>query len=471
MTKPFPRHPQLTGNYAPLRMEGDAHDLIVRGELPDGLDGSLFRIGPNPQYPPRDRNHHWFAGDGMVHAIHLEEGRARYQNRWVRTPKFNAERAAGTSLYGTFGNPMTSDASVAGKDSGLANTNIVCHAGRLLALEEAHPPFEMSYENLESRGYHTFGGKLTGSKMTAHPKLDPETGEMLFFGYSTGGYFTDQMTFHVVNTAGEITRADTFKTPYSSMVHDFIVTQKHIVFPILPLTGSLERAMEGKSPFAWEPETSGWLGVMARDASIESIKWIEIPACYVFHVLNAFDTPDGLAADVMKYDAAPLFPHADGTPGDPTLTQSFLQRWSIDIDTGTMRETQLDDRPGEFPRVDDRRAGLPYRHGWFAAIEARTPGDRGVWTEYVHVDLKRQTRTIWSDGSDTHLSEPVFVPAHTDAAEGDGWIMGTAFRAAENRSDLLVFAATDLDSGPVATVELPHRIPHGFHGNWVDAPM
>ncbi|MDF1719603.1 MAG: carotenoid oxygenase family protein, partial [Minwuia sp.] len=360
MTKPFPKHPQLTGNYAPLRMEGDARDLIIRGDLPEDLNGALFRIGPNPQYPPRDRNHHWFAGDGMAHAFHLSGGRARYQNRWVKTPKFEAERAAGTALYGTFGNPMTSDASVVGQDSGLANTNIISHAGRLLALEEAHPPFEMSFDDLESRGYHTFDDKLTGAKMTAHPKIDPETGEMLFFGYSTGGYFTDEMTFHVVNAEGAISRADTFTTPYSSMVHDFIVTQKHVVFPVLPLTGSLERAMQGNSPFAWEPDQPGWLGVMARDAAIDTIKWIEIPACYVFHVLNAFDTADGVAADVMKYDAAPLFPHADGTPGDRTLTQSFLQRWTIDVAAGTVQESQLDDRPGEFPRVDDRYAGLPH---------------------------------------------------------------------------------------------------------------
>lgn len=469
MTRPFPKHPQLTGNYAPMLMEGEASDLIVRGELPTGLNGTLFRIGPNPQYPPRDRNHHWFAGDGMVHGFRFREGRASYLNRWVRTPKFMAERAAGEALFGTFGNPMTTDPSVVGQDSGLANTNIVHHAGKLLALEEAHPPFEMSVDDLSSVGYHTFADRLTGGRMTAHPKIDPETGEMLFFGYSTGGYFTDQMTFHVVNAEGQITRAESFSTPYSAMVHDFIVTRSHVVFPVLPLTGSLERAMQGQSPFAWEPEKPGWLGVLRRDAGIETLKWIEVPACYVFHVLNAFDDGDDIVADVMKYDAAPLFPHADGTPGDPSAATSTLRRWTINGSAGTFSERQLDDRPGEFPRIDDRRAGLAHRHGWIATVDKRRPGDRGVWTEYVHLDLQEKRRTMWTDGADTHLSEPVFVPASSNAAADDGWILGTAYRAAENRSDVLVFAATDLSQGPVATVELPHRVPHGFHGNWVDA--
>lgn len=470
MTKPFPRHPQLTGNYAPMPMEGEAHDLVVRGDLPAELNGTLFRIGPNPQYPPRDRNHHWFAGDGMVHGFRFREGRASYLNRWARTPKFLAERAAGEALFGTFGNPMTTDPSVVGQDSGLANTNIVHHAGRLLALEEAHPPFEMSTKDLSSIGYHTFGDRMTGGKMTAHPKIDPETGEMLFFGYSTGGYFTDRMTFHVIDASGQVTRAETFTTPYSAMVHDFFVTRTHVIFPVLPLTGSLERAMKGQSPFAWEPDKPGWLGVLRRDSGIETLKWIEVPACYVFHVLNAHDDDGGnIVADVMKYDAAPLFPLADGTPGDPTEATSTLWRWTVNGPAGSFSERQLDDRPGEFPRIDDRHAGQRHRHGWFGAVEQRRSGDRGVWTEFVHVDLETERRSIWTDGPDTHLSEPVFVPASAASEEGDGWILGTAYRAAENRSDLLVFAATDIGQGPVATVELPHRVPHGFHGNWVDA--
>jgi len=470
MVQPFPDHPQMRGNYAPLRMEADCIDLVVRGEVPKELNGALYRIGPNPQYPPRDGNHHWFAGDGMVHGFVIRDGRVDYRNRWVGTPKFMAERAAGKSLFGTFGNPMTTDPDWVGKDSGLANTNIVHHAGRLMALEEGHPPFEVAEETLEPKGYHTFDDKFAGGRMTAHPKMDPESGEMVFFGYSTGGYFTDQMAYNVVGADGAISRADTFQAPYASMVHDFMVTRDHVVFPVLPLTGSLERAMKGQSPFAWEPEIPGWLGVMRRDAAIDTIKWIEIPACYVFHPMNCFDTADGrIVADVCKYAAAPLFPHADGTPGDRTKAVARLTRWTIDPAAGTVSESLLDDRPSEFPRFDERLAGLGYRHGWMATSPNVGPVGSERFTDIVHVDLEAGTSSVWSDGEASHVSEPVFVPRSPDAAEGDGWVLFTVFRADENRSDLVILNAQDTGGEPQAVCELPHRVPHGFHGNWVGA--
>ncbi len=469
MSAPYPRHPHLQGNYAPLRMEADAPDLIVRGEIPKDMNGALYRIGPNPQFPPRDGNHHWFAGDGMVHGFIIRDGKVDYRNRWVRTNKFNVEREAGAALFGTFGNPMTTEQSVVGQDSGLANTNIVCHAGRLLALEEGHPPFEMEGGTLDSKGYHDFGGKMAGGRMTAHPKVDPETGEMLFFGYSVGGYFTDQVSFNVVDASGQITRAETFTAPYSSMIHDFFVTRDHVVFPVLPLTGSLERAMQGKSPFAWEPDKSGWLGVLRRDAPIETIHWIEVPPSYVFHPMNAFDENGRILVDVARYEAAPLFPHADGTPGDPELASARMMRWVIDPSASSVVESELDDRAAEFPRFDERFAGLNYRHGWFAGVQRRSRGDKGNWTEIVHIDLNSGKRSVWQDGEAHHVSEPVFVPRSDDAIEGDGWVMFTVYRAEENRSDLVILNAQDVGGEPVAVCEVPHRIPHGFHGNWVSA--
>src|SRR5262245_18234583 len=137
MNAPVRINPFLTGNLAPVRSEDDFADLKVKGEIPKALNGALYRTGPNPQFDPRDPNHHWFAGDGMVHGFYLENGKASYRNRYVRTPKWELEHAAGRSLFGTFGNPMTSDPSVIGKESGVANTNIVWHANKLLALEEA----------------------------------------------------------------------------------------------------------------------------------------------------------------------------------------------------------------------------------------------------------------------------------------------------------------------------------------------
>jgi len=175
-------NPYLAGNFAPVRSEDD-FDLAVAGEIPAGLRGALFRIGPNPQFEPRDPgNHHWFGGDGMVHGFYVEDGRVRYRNRYVRTPKWTLEREHGRALFGPLGNPMTSDPLAFGNEGGVANTNIVWHAGRLLALEEAHHPFEMDVRTLESRGYvRAYKGQVT-----AHPKIDPKTGEMVWFAYGVG---------------------------------------------------------------------------------------------------------------------------------------------------------------------------------------------------------------------------------------------------------------------------------------------
>ena len=244
MNAPVRINPYLAGNYAPIASEDDFADLPVTGEIPMGLAGAFFRNGPNPQFAPRDDNYHWFAGDGMIHGFYVEGGKVSYRNRYVRTPKWALENAAGQALFGTFGNPMTSDPSVMGKDSGLANTNIVWHAGRLLALEEAHQPFALDPRTLQSRGYLDYAG--AAHRFTAHPKIDPQTGELVFFGYGAGeGFFTDQIAYGVADRAGRVTRLDMFQAPFCSMIHDFLVTKNYVAFPVLPLTGSLPRAMSG----------------------------------------------------------------------------------------------------------------------------------------------------------------------------------------------------------------------------------
>src|SRR5476649_1692377 len=181
MNVPVRINPYLAGNFAPIATEDDFQDLAIIGEIPSGLNGAFYRNGPNPQFSPRDSNHHWFAGDGMLHAFFVENGRVSYRNRYVRTPKYELEHAAGKSLFGTFGNPLTTDPAAVGKESGVANTNVVWHAGKLLALEEGHQPFEVDPVTLEPRGYLPYAG--AAGRFTAHPKMDPETGEMVFFGY------------------------------------------------------------------------------------------------------------------------------------------------------------------------------------------------------------------------------------------------------------------------------------------------
>lgn len=463
MARPMPKHPQLRGNFAPIGMECDAHDLIVHGEIPEALRGTYYRNGPDPQYAPRG-DHHWFAGDGMIHAFHIEDGRCSYRNRWVRTPKWQLERDAGEALFDPF-NPMNADPSVAGIDSSLANTNIVWHGGRLLALEEGHAPFELDPVTLESRGPWTFDDVLEGP-MTAHPKIDPLTGEMLFFGYMAGGPFSPDVRYNVVDAGGALTRSESFQAPFSSMVHDFVTTSDHVIFPIFPLTGSLERAMSGAPPFAWEPDLGSHIGIMGRDASVESMVWFDHDPCYVFHPMNAWSEGERVFADMMRYEQAPLFPNPDGTPGDPSKSEAVLVRWEFDLASNRrgLKETVLDDLSGEFPRLDERRTGQTYRHGWYGCAE-RDSG-RATFNAIAHIDHATGARRVHRFAEGDGVSEPLFVPRSEDAEEGDGFVLTLVYRGAEHRSDLLIFDARAIDAEPLARIQIPARVPYGFHGNW-----
>ncbi|WP_421736635.1 carotenoid oxygenase family protein [Caulobacter sp.] len=453
-------NPFLSGNFAPVRSEDD-FELPVEGALPAGLSGTLYRNGPNPQFDPRDANYHWFVGDGMLHAFTIADGKVHYRNRWVRTNKWTVEHAAGRALFGSWGNPMTTDPAVLGTDSGVANTNIVQHAGRLLALEEAHAPFQLSGPALDSIGPHDLGGKVT-----AHPKTCPITGEMVFFAYADDPMpLSSQISWGVADATGKLLKRETFAAPYCSMIHDFAVTRDHVVIPVLPLTGSLQRAMAGKPAFAWEPEKGGQLAVMRRDQGVASLRWIEAPKGYVFHVMNAFDEGETIIVDVMRYASAPLFPNADGTRGENAA--AYLVRWTIDLTTGSVTEAPLDDLAGEFPRFDERLAGLPYRHGWFVG-QSLKPGDFRA-NIIAHIDLETGVRADWTAPAGDAISEAVFTPASPDAPEGEGWLTAVVYRGQLNVSELVVLDAMNVAAGPVASARLPRRVPFGFHGNWVNA--
>ena len=466
MTETYPDHPNLQGNYAPLRMECDLNDLIVEGEIPKDLYGSYYRNGPDPQFPPMGGAYHWFAGDGMIHAFHFENGKVSYRNRWVRTSKWEQERKAGKSLVNIF-NPMEPDPlwNPEGED-GTANTNILFHAGKLLALEEGHPPFEIDPFSLESIGSWKFDGNLK-SPMTAHPKIDPLTGELIGFGYSAGGFGNKKMSYFVVDTNGNMKTYEEFDAPFSSMVHDFMVTSEHVIFPIFPLTIDIERAMKGESPIAWEPDKGTHLGVMPREGTVQDIKWLSDEACFVFHPMNAYSEGNKIIADMMQFEEAPGFPHADGSTPDLRKAEARLHRWEIDLssNSGEIKKNCLDEDIGEFPRLDERFSMLNYRHGYYAcSIGDHPPGIS--FNAIAHRDHQTGAKEFFVVNKQDEVGEPIFVPASREAEEGEGYLISLAFRGEENRSDLLIFDASNVTSGPIATANLPHRVPYGFHGNW-----
>lgn len=459
----------FTGNFAALTEEYDLTSLEVAGTLPRALSGTLYRVGPSPQFPPRDDSYHWFSGDGMVHAFHIHEGRVAYRNRWARTPKWQLERDAGRALFGTFGNPATSDPRAHGRNGGTANTSILWHGGRLFALEESHQPFELDPNTLASRGHQSFGGGID-ARFTAHPKRDPETGELHFFAYSPDAPASPTVLYGVVNDRCEVTRRQQFTAPYASMAHDFMLTREHVLFPIMPLTLSIARAMRGKPLLAWDAGERTHVGVMRRGASTDTLRWFETDACHVFHVMNAYDERDRIVAHVMQSDASPGMPDAEGGPLHPAATAARLCRWTFDLTSeGAMRREVLDDLAAEFPRIDERWAGRRHRYGFYschATSRLRGDAESVLFDSLARFDFETGQRSLYTLPQGDVVSEPVFVPRTEDAREGDGWLLAVAYREGERRSDLLVFDARAPAAGPVAVARLPHRVPFGFHGAW-----
>lgn len=473
MAKPFPTdHPFLNGYYAPLHLEGDATHLPISGELPGDLDGSLYRIGPNPQFMPRGR-YEWFAGDGMMHEFRLQSGRAMYRNRYVRTPKWQLEHAAGEALSaGTVAPSPLDDPRLAQLRSTLANTNIIRHGGQLLALEESHAPFAIDAQSLASLGSHNYGGDLVGP-MTAHPKVDPQSGELIAFAYQTAGLGSRDTRLHVVGPDGRLRRSEHFMAPFASMMHDFAPTARHIVFPVFPLTASMERARAGLPAYAWEPQLGNHIGIMTREDGVASMRWFRGAASYVFHVLNAYDTPDGkVVVDVARYDVPPGYPLADGSPARGREHGARLVRWTFDMKRpgDGYTEEQLCDIQVEFPRIDDRFALQPHRHGWFVSGSANANvGEASDRASIAHVDTHSGETSLWQPELGDYAGEPVFVPRDGAAREGEGWILTVVYRGARHRSDLVVLDAQNIERGPVAAVHLSHHVPAGFHGNWYPA--
>ncbi|MBX3287697.1 MAG: carotenoid oxygenase family protein [Actinobacteria bacterium] len=425
----------LTGGYAPVVDETTTTDLAITGRLPEALAGSFLRTGPNPR---SGSSPHWFLGDGMVHGVRLEGGRAvGYRNRYVRTASFEGRAS-------TFDQEGRRDLTAS-----TANTHVIRHAGRILALEEAGLPYELT-DDLDTVGPVDFGGRLA-TAMTAHPKICPTTGELHGFGY---GWAPPFLTYHVVDATGRLTVSREVEVPGPTMAHDFNLTERFVVFMDLPAVFDLERAMQGTMPYRWDPSYGARLGVLRRDDPHGEVRWFEVEPCYVFHPVNAHDDGRTITIDVVRH---PELWVADAAP-------ATLWRWQIDLVTGAVTERQLDDRPCEFPRVDDRLVGMDARVAWTTTMpRPETPTSSGAIT--VH-DLHGETSVTHELAPGRIPGEAVFAPAD-DRPGGPGWLLAYVHDAVRGASDVIVLDVEHPADDPVAVVGLPVRVPRGFHGSWL----
>lgn len=427
--------PYLEGNFAPVVEEVTATDLPVTGSIPAELEGRFLRNGPNPRTTPDSDTHHWFLGEGMVHGIRLGGGKAQwYRNRYVAP----ADR---DDVFGP-------------------NTHVISHAGKTLAIVEGGPlPVELDDE-LNFVDTTNLGGLPSG--FSAHPKLDPVTGELHVAAYHWPDQ-VDKIHYVVVDADGAVSKSIPIHAPKMPMIHDMALTQKYAAIFDLPVAVNIEMAMEGYAfPMAWDREYEPRVGLIPRSATTsDEIVWCEVDPMWVYHPMNSYDRGDGaVVIDVCEYDS--MFDSDRNGPIRDALPR--LSRWVVDPSTQKVTRETLDDKTQEFPKVNDAFATLPYRYGYTSGGDVST--DDWFSTTVKH-DLHTQTRTVQTHGADREPGEPVFVAREGASAEDDGWLMMYVYDRARNSTDFVILDATDITGDEVARIELPQRVPNGFHGSWI----
>ena len=455
LPEPNGGHPFLGGLHEPMQSEETISAMQVTGTIPDQLDGRYLRIGPNPLKKPHSPSHHWFVGDGMAHGIRIRGGEAVwYRNRWIRSnavsDALGEPRAPGTR------NPR----------SDTANTNIVGIDGRTFAIVEAGGfPVELNDE-LDTIRHNPFDGTLTHA-FSAHPHLDPKTGERHAICYEAT---TQDTVWHVVvNAAGKVTREEPIAVKDGPSIHDCAITENFVLVLDLPATLSMKRLIKGfQFPYDWNPAHGARVGLLPKTGSNDDIIWCDVDPCYVFHPANAFETADGkVIVDVVAHES--MYAQSPYGPGGKWAR---FERWTIDPETRSVDRKIIHDRNQEFPRHDERRTTQPYRYVYSVALADNDSGvfDRGGSQLFKH-DLERGETLTRELGDDRYPGEFVFVPRSDepglDAREDDGWLIGLVIDAANETTELQILNADDFLGEPQAVIHVPHRIPPGFHGNWV----
>ena len=439
-----------------LRFEADVFECEVEGAVPEDLHGALFRVGPDTAFPTLEEDV-IINGDGVVSAFYFDNGHVDFRSRYIRTERFLRERAARRRLYGKYRNPFTDDPSTQGTDrDNTANTYGFFHHGRLFALREDSLPTELDPETLATKGTCDFDGELQALAMTAHPKIDPITGE--WWGFALFGHkrFEGEMSLQVVDRDGRLVRQEDFVAPYPGISHDFAVTREHIVFPVMPLTVDMERVKAGGDFYAYDAQKNPVYGIMPRDGTVADLRWYEVPQAFMGHVMNAWSE-----GDVVHFDAAispgnpfSFFKDKQGLVTEPGLGVGQMTRLSFHLaeQNDRVEITPVPGAVGEMPRCDERYQMARYRYGF---------GKSRAGLLMVDWETRSCIEHVTPGGAS---QEPVFVPRHENAPEGDGWVMCVVNRPDENRADLIIVDTARFDREPVATIKLPFNLPMAFHG-------
>jgi 8'-apo-carotenoid 13,14-cleaving dioxygenase len=445
-------NPYLTGIHEPMAGELTLENLSVTGTIPVELDGRYIRIGPNPVVAANHASYHWFTGDGMVHGIKLNGGKAEwYRNRWIKSRKV-------TSALGL---PEAPGPRHGPTDT--VNTNVLGHAGDIWALVEAGGyPVRINAE-LETIAHDPFGGSLKGG-FSAHPHLDTETGEMHAICYE--GTDLNTIRHVVVNKDGKVQREEPIRVQDGPSIHDCMITKNYVIILDMPVTFSMKTLLAGHPfPYAWNPDHKARIGLLPKEGANDDVIWCDVEPCYVFHPCNAFETDDGtVIMDVCAHDS--MF--ADSKIGPDSARVPF-ERWTIDPVARSTNRKVIDADSQEFPRPNEALIGKPYRYAYTMSLPDGFDAASPIQSKLFKHDLETGTRSVHDFGPSHIPGEFVFVPKTGAKAEDDGWLLGYVVNMADDTTDLVILDAANFEGMPQALIHIPHRVPPGFHGNWVAA--
>jgi len=472
-------HPYRTGAWQPNFVEYDADDMHVDGTIPTDLAGVYLRNTENPVHESIGR-YHPFDGDGMLHSIRFDAGRASYCNRFVRTAGLDAENQAGHALWaGLAESPQRSlrtdgwGARTRLKDA--SSTDVVVHAGvAKSSFYQCGDLYRLDPVTLTDLGRETWTDKSGTSRfpregVSAHAKVDPRTGEMLFFNYSTEAPY---MHYGVVDSANELVHYTPIPLPGPRLPHDMAFTEKYAILNDCPMFWDPDLLKQDVYAVRYFRDLPTRVAVIPRRGGAEDIRWFEAAPTYVLHWINAFEDGDEVVLDGFFQNQ----PHPRATPGSTVFEQIFrfvdlaqLQahpwRWRFNMVTGQCREEQLDERVLEFGMINNSVAGLPYRYAY--AVSAK-PG-WFLFNGISKLDLQTSRVDEYKFPEGVFASETPMAPRIGATSEDDGYLLTFTTDMNTDSSDCQIFAAQDLAAGPIAKVRLPQRISSGTHSCWAPA--
>jgi carotenoid cleavage dioxygenase len=476
-----------------MRFEATVEDCIVtHGEIPKDLCGGFYRCGPTWKRPTLQGTNGLLSMDGMVQSIVFENGRADFRNRWVRTPKYVLENKIGKGAFewadGEWGDYRTwGYAEVQRNDEnrgvaqGTNNINVFPFAGEVLASgEQGGPPVALDPMTLETKGVvrwsNELGQGMTGAgpenkTFTAHPKWDPETGELYGWSYKDTPPY---VTLHWVRPDGTVRSRVLDDAPYNANAHDVWLTRDYVVMPFQPFLNSQERVRQGRTIWDWDPDKPITLALIPR--SLEGdVRWIEtdLEAQYVMHTMSANTEDNKITLDGPIFDRPPFPFEFDVKEGEAvplffSIAKSSLGRWTLDLETGKVKSELLSDRPAELPKIDERYFGKNYEWGYMVGGDAKKAGMsmKSLVAHNMRTGREDEFRIRHDDPA--AVLETCFAPRTPDADEGDGWIIVPVSRWRERLGEYLIFDTYDISAGPICRIELPFFMGWTPHGHWMD---